>query len=43
MMDLLQINDLEVTFKTDDGFVKAIHGISFNVGKGETVAVVGHR
>ena len=41
MTDLLQINDLEVTFKTEDGFVKAIHGISFSVGKGETVAVVG--
>lgn len=41
MMDLLQINELEVNFKTDDGFVKAIHGISFSVGKGETVAVVG--
>ena len=39
--DLSQIKDLEVTFKTDDGFVQAIHGISFSVGKGETVAVVG--
>ena len=41
MTDLLQINQLEVNFKTDDGFVKAIHCISFSVGKGETVAVVG--
>ena len=41
MIDLLQINDLEVNFKTEEGFVKAIHGISFSVGKGETVAVVG--
>lgn len=41
MTDLLQIKDLEVNFKTDDGFVKAIHGISFHIRKGETVAVVG--
>ncbi len=41
MTDLLQIKDLEVSFKTEDGFVKAIYGISFSVGKGETVAVVG--
>lgn len=41
MTDLLQIKDLEVSFKTEEGLVKAIHGISFSVGKGETVAVVG--
>jgi peptide/nickel transport system ATP-binding protein len=41
MIDLLQIKDLEVNFKTEEGLVKAIHGISFSVGKGETVAVVG--
>lgn len=38
---LLDITNLEVNFKTEDGEVKAIHGISFSVGKGETVAVVG--
>lgn len=38
---LLNITDLEVNFKTEEGFVKAIHGISFGVGQGETVAVVG--
>jgi peptide/nickel transport system ATP-binding protein len=38
---LLDITDLEVNFKTEEGLVKAIHGISFSVGKGETVAVVG--
>jgi peptide/nickel transport system ATP-binding protein len=41
MTDLLQIKDLEVSFKTEEGLVKAIHGISFSVDKGETVAVVG--
>jgi peptide/nickel transport system ATP-binding protein len=38
---LLDITDLEVNFKTEEGLLKAIHGISFSVGKGETVAVVG--
>lgn len=38
---LLSIQQLEVAFKTDDGFTKAINGISFNIAKGETVAVVG--
>ena len=38
---LLDIINLEVNFKTEEGLVKAIHGISFSVGKGETVAVVG--
>ncbi len=38
---LLDITNLEVTFKTEEGLAKAIHGISFSVGKGETVAVVG--
>jgi peptide/nickel transport system ATP-binding protein len=41
MQPLLHINELEVSFRTDDGPVKAIHGISFQVAKGETVAVVG--
>ena len=41
MSDLLHIKDLEIEFKTEDGWVKAIHGISFSVTKGETVAVVG--
>ncbi len=41
MPALLNINDLEVEFKTEDGYVKAIHGISFSIGKAETVAVVG--
>jgi len=41
MTDLLQIKDLEVSFKTEEDLVKAIHGISFSVAKGETVAVVG--
>ncbi|RXK62287.1 ABC transporter ATP-binding protein [Lacibacter luteus] len=38
---LLSIQDLEVAFKTEDGFTKAVEGISFSIAKGETVAVVG--
>ncbi len=41
MSVLLHIKDLEVAFKTEDGWMKAVHGISFSVTKGETVAVVG--
>lgn len=38
---LLDIKNLEVEFKTEEGLVKAIHGISFSIDKAETVAVVG--
>ncbi|NCU04214.1 MAG: ATP-binding cassette domain-containing protein, partial [Chitinophagaceae bacterium] len=38
---LLSIQNLEVAFKTEEGSNKAIHGISFSIAKGETVAVVG--
>lgn len=41
MSALLDIKNLEVEFKTEEGFVKAIHGISFSIDKAETVAVVG--
>lgn len=41
MSSLLDIKNLEVEFKTEEGFVKAIHSISFSIDKAETVAVVG--
>ncbi len=38
---LLEVRDLKVHFPTDDGIVKAVDGISFTLGRGETLGVVG--
>lgn len=38
---ILAVDDLHVSFKTDDGFVRAVRGVSFDVNAGETVAIVG--
>lgn len=38
---LLEVNDLHITFNSRGETVRAVDGISFRVGQGETVAVVG--
>ncbi|EMI43872.1 ABC transporter ATP-binding protein [Rhodopirellula sp. SWK7] len=38
---ILRVNDLHVSFKTDEGMVRAVRGVSFDVRAGETVAIVG--
>lgn len=38
---ILKIKDLRISFKTDNGIVKAIRGVDFELRKGETVAIVG--
>lgn len=40
-MSLLTVNNLHVRLKTDEALVHAVRGVSFEVDKGQTIALVG--
>ena len=41
MTPLLKVEDLVTVFQTSEGLVRAVDGVTFHVGSGETVALVG--
>lgn len=40
-MSILSVRNLRISFRTNNGTVKAVRDISFDVDKGETIAIVG--
>lgn len=41
MENILEIKDLFINYNTDEGVVHAVNGLSLNVGRGESVGLVG--
>ena len=40
-MALLEVKNLRTSFRTDDGIVKAVDGVTFSVERGKTLGIVG--
>ncbi|MDE1179359.1 oligopeptide/dipeptide ABC transporter ATP-binding protein [Paraburkholderia sp.] len=40
-MSLLQVKQLEVSFRTNDGIVRAVNGVDFDLDEGSTLGIVG--
>jgi peptide/nickel transport system ATP-binding protein/oligopeptide transport system ATP-binding protein len=38
---LLEVRDLKVSFRTEDGVIQAVDGVSFSLAAGETLGIVG--
>lgn len=39
--ELLEVRNLKTSFKTEEGTVPSVRGVSFTVKRGETLAIVG--
>jgi peptide/nickel transport system ATP-binding protein len=38
---VLDVKDLETVYRTDDGVIRAVNGVSFSIAEGETMGLVG--